>query len=82
MTVMLRYWAAAAAATGVDVEEAAPGAVASVLADAVLRHPDLARILDVASVLLDGVPVRAGAREETRAEGGSTLEVLPPFAGG
>ncbi|WP_231635251.1 MoaD/ThiS family protein [Luteipulveratus halotolerans] len=76
--VTVRYWAGARAAAGVD-EESLPGTtVAAVLDAAVTAHPALAPVLEVASVLVDGVvaePARTLAP-------GETLEVLPPFAGG
>ena len=82
MTVSLRYWAAAAAATGVDAEEAAPGDLAALLDAALARHPDLDRVLQVASVLVDGVPVRPGDRAGVEVPDGVSVEILPPFAGG
>jgi len=77
-SVTVRYWAAARAATGVDEERREPGLVADVLAAAEADHPDLRPVLQVASTLLDGVAVE----REASAAAGSTLEVLPPFAGG
>lgn len=81
-TVLLRYWAAARAAAGVDTEAipvAADGAEVGPLLEAALaRHPDLAPILPVASVLVDG---RAAHRGSLVAQG-AVVEVLPPFAGG
>ena len=77
-SVTVRSWAAARAATGVDEERRAPGSVAAVLAGAAADHPDLVPVLAVASTLLDGTAVDGDAT----AGGGSTLEVLPPFAGG
>lgn len=78
MTVTVRYWAAAAAATGVDAETRAPGALRTILAEARSAHPDLERVLSVATILVDGVP----AREADEIPAGATVEVLPPFAGG
>ena len=82
MRVTLRYWAAAAAATGLDTEEAAAGRLDVVLSEATRRHPDLDRVLAVASVLVDGVPVRVDDRAAREVPGGATVEILPPFAGG
>lgn len=75
----IRYWAAAKAAAG-TAEEAYDGRTLSdVLADAGDRHgPQLARVLSVASFLVDGVR----AEPSTELRDGSTVEVLPPFAGG
>ncbi len=99
-TVLVRYWAAARAAAGVDSEtvpvesgviEGAPtelgtgagsgparGTVGAVLDAAVSRHPDLAPVLAVASILVDG---RARSRGAVLGEA-SVVEILPPFAGG
>jgi len=82
VTVTLRYWAAAAAATGVDAEEARPDTVAAVLDEAVARHPELGRVLQVASVLVDGTPVRPEDRAGSQLSDGVSVEILPPFAGG
>lgn len=76
--VTVRYWAGARAAAGVAEESRPPGTVADVLAGAQADHPALAHVLVVASTLLDGVAVD----DDARAEVGSVLEVLPPFAGG
>lgn len=76
--VTVRYWAGARAAAGVAQEQRPPGSVADVLAAAAADHPDLVPVLAVASTLLDGLSVGPDAR----AEAGSLLEVLPPFAGG
>lgn len=82
MTVTIRYWAAAAAATGVDSEESAPGVLADLLGEAVARHPDLDRVLQMASVLVEGTPTRVGDRADVEVPEGATVEILPPFAGG
>lgn len=78
MTITVRYWAAAMAAAGVENEEYPPGSLSFVLAAAQAAHPDLTRVLAVASVLVDGVP----ARPEVEVPAGATVEILPPFAGG
>jgi len=77
--VVVRYWAAAAHAAGVDEERLSGGAtVGSVLDEAVSRHPALAEVLPACSVLVDG---RVAAPDQDVATG-TILEVLPPFAGG
>lgn len=76
--VTVRYYAAAREATGVDSEQIAGARVSAVLDTAVSRHPSLAPVLAVASVLADG---RLCDRAEPVVDG-LTLEVLPPFAGG
>ena len=77
-TVTVRYWAAARAAAGTDMETRKGASVGEVVDAAVAAHPELARVAAVASFLLDGRAVR---REEPVPDGG-TVEVLPPFAGG
>jgi len=75
----IRYWAAARAAAGVAEEPYAGETLADVLGASVRAHgPDLARVLSVASFLVDGVRTDPSA---TLADGCS-IEVLPPFAGG
>jgi molybdopterin converting factor small subunit len=83
MTLLVRYFASARAAAGVEEEKVKLREGATV-ADAVrmLRelHPEkLPRILDAASFLLNEVAVR----DQTRTlSDGAQLDVLPPFAGG
>ena len=78
-TVLVRYWAGARAAAGVD-EERLPGA--ATVGDLVTRlaaaHPALEQVLPVCSVLVAG---RASAGTDPL-PGGAVVEVLPPFAGG
>ena len=75
----LRYWAAARAAAGVAEEPFDGTTLGEVLDRAAEVHgPELARVLGVASFLVDGVRSR---RDGVLAEG-VTVEVLPPFAGG
>ncbi|GAB3583130.1 MoaD/ThiS family protein [Amycolatopsis endophytica] len=83
MSVLVRYFASARAAAGVEEEVVYLPAGASV-AEAVVAlrdlHPDsLPRILRAASFLVDGVAVRDPSRPLPE---GSELDVLPPFAGG
>ncbi|HWD04320.1 MAG TPA: MoaD/ThiS family protein [Amycolatopsis sp.] len=82
-TVLVRYFASARAAAGVEEEKLKLPEGATV-ADAirVVRelHPGaLARILDAASFLLNEIAVRD--RERALSDG-AQLDVLPPFAGG
>ena len=82
-TVVVRYFAAARAAAGAETEKVqlAEGAtVADLLAALAAEHgPDLGRVLERCSYLLDEVAVRD--RSAVPADG-ATLDVLPPFAGG
>jgi molybdopterin synthase sulfur carrier subunit len=75
----IRYWAAARAAAGVAEEPYVGDTLGSVLDQAAAAHgPALARVLTVASFLVDGT--RTGRDGEL--PDGATIEVLPPFAGG
>jgi molybdopterin converting factor small subunit len=80
--LLVRYFAGARAAAGVDEERigvpagATVASLAGVLAD---RHgPGLERVLTVCTFLVDEV---AGGRERPL-EGARQVDVLPPFAGG
>lgn len=77
--MLVRYFAAAAEAAGREEEhvtvEATAGALRRWLAD---RYgPAMARILELGSLLVDGTVTRDPARPLR-----STVDVLPPFAGG
>ena len=75
----IRYWAGARAAAGTAEEPFTGSTVGEVLDEAAARHGErLARVLSVASVLVDGA--RLGP--DAVLEDGATIEVLPPFAGG
>ncbi|WP_214406606.1 MoaD/ThiS family protein [Pseudonocardia lacus] len=83
MTVVVRYFAAARAAAGVEEEKVQVGAGATVadLLDALRAEHGaaLATVLDRCSYLLDEV----AARDLSAAlHDGAVLDVLPPFAGG
>jgi sulfur-carrier protein len=81
-SVTVRYWASARAAAGVPEEHfVGPMVLEALVAAALERHggaPELARVLNVCSVLVDGTR----ADRETVIQPGSTVEFLPPFAGG
>jgi molybdopterin converting factor small subunit len=79
----IRYWAAAKAAAGIELESYRATTLAEALDTARAAHgPELARVLSVCSYLIDGDPV--GLRDHAAVElpEGATVEVLPPFAGG
>lgn len=79
--VLVRYWAGARHAAGVESDVVAGATVGEVL-DAVLdRRPALEPVLAVASVLVDGLAGPASERSREVPEG-ALVEVLPPFAGG
>ncbi len=76
----VRYFAAARAAAG-RAEDDIPAATLKELVEAIeLRHgPGLSRVLTACSFLVDGSSCREPATPLT---GASTVDVLPPFAGG
>jgi molybdopterin synthase sulfur carrier subunit len=87
--VTLRYWAAARAAAGVPEEVvgvAGPVTLASLVSGAVARRGAgtgrLAGVLASCSVLVGDRPVGTRDPLEVLVDPGSTVEFLPPFAGG
>ena len=82
-TVTVRYFAAARAAAGVEVEKIQVASAATIadLLDAMraAHGPELARVLARCSYLLDEVAVRDHSVPVANA---TSLDVLPPFAGG
>ena len=77
--IAVRYFAAAAEAAGTEEEELevepTAGALRALLVD---RHgAGMARVLEVGSLLVDGVVTRDPQRPLLR-----RVDVLPPFAGG
>ena len=78
----MRYFAAARAAAGSDSEQLTvpAGATVGELVDGLGgRSRELSRVLLRCSFLCDGIAVRDKAQ---RLQGGNTIDVLPPFAGG
>lgn len=83
--VVIRYWAAAKEAAGTHEELYVAESLAGALAQAHARHsqdPRFARVLGVCSLLVDGHQVGGRDRAAIALGNGSTIEVLPPFAGG
>lgn len=86
--IRLRYWAAARAEAGVesDLVHAPAGVSLSGLRGLALGlHPTaerLPQVLAVCSVLVDDEPVSSRDPGEVLVAPGSTVEFLPPFAGG
>ena len=82
-TLTVRYFAAARAAAAVETEKVQVEATATVdglIAAVRAQHgPELGRVLDRCSFLLDEVAVRD---RELSLHDGALLDVLPPFAGG
>ena len=81
--VTVRYWAAARAAAGVAEDSVDALTVAACFDDVRARHGDqLARILALSSILVDGARIDRHAYDRTLLCDGAVVEVLPPFAGG
>lgn len=82
-TITVRYFAAARAAAGVEADKVQVSSDATVadLLDALRAEhgPELAGVLQRCSYLLDEVAVRDPTAPLADA---TTLDVLPPFAGG
>jgi molybdopterin synthase sulfur carrier subunit len=80
-TVLVRYFAAAAEAAGVEEErlELSGTATVGALRDALVARygAPMARVVASGSFLVDGV-----VRRDTAAPIGAQVDVLPPFAGG
>jgi molybdopterin synthase sulfur carrier subunit len=74
----VRYFAGARAAAGTSAEEIEAASVAQ-LVETLSRREPLARVLKACSFLVDGLACREPSTPLTAA---STVDVLPPFAGG
>jgi molybdopterin converting factor small subunit len=86
--IVVRYWAAARAAAGVD-SDVLPATEVRTLADALAAvrvlhadRPRLAEVVAVCSVLVGDRPVGAAQPADVALAAGDTVELLPPFAGG
>ena len=78
--VTVRYFAAARAAAGVTEESNASETLSALVARLSADHGQaLAKVLGVASFLVDGV---VWHDREAALPAGATVDVLPPFAGG
>ncbi|WP_110239788.1 MoaD/ThiS family protein [Nocardioides gilvus] len=86
--ITLRYWAGARAAAGAEsdvIDVDGPVSVAELRERALALHPDaetLPRVLATCSVLVDDRPLGLADAASVLVPVGSTLEFLPPFAGG
>ena len=85
--IALHYWAAAKSAAGVagdDLPVEGALTLTEVMRRAVALHPGtrLADVLASCSVLLGDRPVTAEDPDEVVVAPGTTVEFLPPFAGG
>ncbi len=82
IAVTIRYFAAAAAAAGVDTETldlAKDTTIAALVERLGERDGELPRVLKRCSYLCDGVAVRDMGKPISTSQ---TVDVLPPFAGG
>ncbi len=78
--ITVRHFAAAAEAAGTHVEELAAATVGELRAMLLTTHgPAMRRVLSQASLLADGRRVES---DGTALADGTTVDVLPPFAGG
>jgi len=87
-SIVVRYWAAARAAAGVE-RDVLPAAEVRTLADVLVAvrtlhadRPRLADVVAVCSVLVGDRPVGSAEPGEVTLAAGDTVELLPPFAGG
>jgi sulfur-carrier protein len=87
-SIVVRYWAAARAAAGVE-RDVLPATEVRTLAEALAAiralHADRPRLSDVVavcSVLVGDRPVGSVAPGEVALAPGDIVELLPPFAGG
>ena len=82
-SVTVHYWAAAREAAGCASEVLSGESLAAVIAQAGARHgPELTRLLGICSYIVGDRPVKREAAAALRLQDGTTVEVLPPFAGG
>jgi molybdopterin converting factor small subunit len=86
-TIRVRYWAAAKAAAGTDSDDVAVNGsttLAELRAAAAALHPGtrLAEVLAACSTLVGEQPVGTADPATYVIQAGSTVEFLPPFAGG
>jgi molybdopterin converting factor small subunit len=82
--VVVRYWAAARAAAGIESEPVVGETLADVLAIVSANHPhrQFADVLAMCAVVVGDQPVGSRDPATIRMADGDTVEFLPPFAGG
>jgi sulfur-carrier protein len=87
-TAVVRYWAAARAAAGVDTDtvDVGDGTTLAAVLRQVMRlradRPKLPDVIGVCSVLVGDRPVGSADPDDVPVRPGDTVELLPPFAGG
>jgi molybdopterin converting factor small subunit len=80
MSITVRYFAGARAASGVDTETRDATSLDELVGQIVDDHGEkLERVLTACSFLVDGTSTRDRALQLSP---GSVVDVLPPFAGG
>jgi molybdopterin converting factor small subunit len=79
--VTVRFFAGARAATGCDQVAARPGTLEEVIAGLHVVFPALTTVTPACSFLVDGVSAKPD-QGGPRIPAGSSVDVLPPFAGG
>jgi molybdopterin converting factor small subunit len=80
VTVTVRYFAGARAASGVDTEKREAASLDELVGQIVTDHGErLERVLTACSFLVDGTQTRD---RSLALAPGTTIDVLPPFAGG
>ena len=85
--ITVRYWASARSAAGVEADTLTvdgPITLADLLGRVVALHPGtrLGAVLHVCSVLVGDRPMASEEPSEVEVPAGSSVEFLPPFAGG
>lgn len=83
--VTLRYWAAMRAAAGRPEQVVQAATLGQALRQVRDEHGDgsrFAAVLDVCAVVVDDTPAGSRDHDEIILREGSTVELLPPFAGG
>ncbi|MER5425449.1 MoaD/ThiS family protein [Streptosporangium roseum] len=78
----IRYWAAAKDAAGVAEEPFEAATLAELMANVTAGRDRLSQVIRRSSFLVDGNPVGKRAHDTIVFADGTTVEVLPPFAGG
>jgi sulfur-carrier protein len=74
----VRYFAAAAEATGLDADQRSEPTLGALRAALIDQYPALAGILPRCAVLVEG----ARSEDDAALSEGTLVDVLPPFAGG
>ena len=79
LPVTVRLYAAARSAAGLSEIEVTPDKLENILLSLAFGNPRLSQVFAQCSFLIDGIAVH-----DTQVEvgAGSTVDILPPFAGG